>query len=362
MSISGIPASPDAAYILGYESTELLGRVCIPSARTFGKLSTAINETFGQAAGQIATGSANYLTSAVDDLMVGWPIILAAAGVCVVLSVVYLCFLKCCAGVMVWFSLFGSIIALAGFGAVLFVWSGELKDFSTSVPLINDTIKAVSSAGSTYQNYKYFAYGLWGAAGVALLLVLCMCSQIRLSIAVAKAAGSFINDTLSVLVIPLINTAVALLVWGLGVTGMIWLISAAAWTLTGPSSIFTSLGSFTDPALLRLYYFFFGVLWFDALVSAFSFFIIASSAALWYYSHGEEAVTNTPVLTSIWRGVRYHFGSLVFGALLVAIIEFVRVAYEFFARQVEQNNPDNKLIECLLCMGRCCLKCLQCLV
>jgi choline transporter-like protein 2/4/5 len=52
----------------------------------------------------------------------------------------------------------------------------------------------------------------------------------------------------------------------------------------------------------------------------------------------------------------------VFGALLVAVIEFIRVVYEFIARNIEQNNPDNKLIECLLCVGRCCLKCLQCLI
>lgn len=67
-------------------------------------------------------------------------------------------------------------------------------------------------------------------------------------------------------------------------------------------------------------------------------------------------------MTSVWRGFRYHFGSLVFGALLVAIIEFIRVVYEFVARQIEKNNPDNKLIECLLCVGRCCLSCLQCLI
>lgn len=202
---------------------------------------------------------------------------------------------------------------------------------------------------------------LWGVAGLALIIIFCLCSRIKLAIAVAKAAGSFIASTLSVLIIPLTNLIAAALVWTLCVFGVIWLLSAANFVVTS-GSMFTQLESMSDPALLRMYYFFFGCLWCDALVAAYSFFIIASACALWYYSHGEESITHTPVLTSIWRGLRYHFGSLVFGALLVAIIEFIRVVYEYFAQQLQKADPGNKLVECLLCVGRCCLKCLQCIV
>lgn len=127
---------------------------------------------------------------------------------------------------------------------------------------------------------------MWGVAGLALILILCMCSQISLAIAVAKAAGSFINSTLSVMIVPFTNTLAALLIWAIGITGTIWLLGAAQWVVASDTDYFTSLKSFQDEALYRLYYFFFGVLWCDALVSAYSFFIIASATALWYYSHG----------------------------------------------------------------------------
>ena len=56
-----------------------------------------------------------------------------------------------------------------------------------------------------------------------------MCSQISLAIAVAKAAGSFINNTLSVMIIPFTNTLAAIIVWAIGITGTMWLLAAAKW-------------------------------------------------------------------------------------------------------------------------------------
>jgi hypothetical protein len=111
-----------------------------------------------------------------------------------------------------------------------------------------------------------------------------MCSQIAIAVAVAKAAGRFIGDTMTVILVPITNAVSAFVVWAIGLTGMIWLVAAADWKIVNSTDIMTSFSSYTDPALLRLYYFFFGVLWVDALVSAYSFFIIASACALWYYS------------------------------------------------------------------------------
>lgn len=148
--MSGLTANPNPDFILQYESIGIVSRLCVPGESVFAKFTAAVNSTFGEAAGNIANGANNYLSSAADDLRAGWALLLIAIGISVVVSIVYLCLLKCCAGVMVWFSLFGAIIGMAGLGAVLFIWSGQLSTFSTNVSVIDESIKQVSGAGNYY--------------------------------------------------------------------------------------------------------------------------------------------------------------------------------------------------------------------
>jgi hypothetical protein len=148
--MNALPANPEGNYLIGYNSTELVGRLCVPSAATFAKFTSTINGTFGSAASLVASGASNYLSAAVNDLRAAWPMILASLGICIFLSFLYLILLRCFAGCMIWFSLFGSIAALAGLGAVLFVWSGQLKDYSSSISVIDDTIKTVAGSAQYY--------------------------------------------------------------------------------------------------------------------------------------------------------------------------------------------------------------------
>lgn len=64
-----------------------------------------------------------------------------------------------------------------------------------------------------------------------MILVFCMCSQIKIAVAVAKAAGSFINNTLTTLLVPFVNAILAVMTWAIGVTGIIYLLGAADWKL-----------------------------------------------------------------------------------------------------------------------------------
>jgi len=44
---------------------------------------------------------------------------------------------------------------------------------------------------------------------------------------------------------------------------------------------------------------------------------------MWYFTQGDVGQNNSykmPVMTSFYRAFRYHFGSLAFGAFLLALI------------------------------------------
>ena len=51
---------------------------------------------------------------------------LASAAVAIVISYIYLFLMKCMAGCLVWFSVLGTVIGIAGIGGILYVYSGSL--------------------------------------------------------------------------------------------------------------------------------------------------------------------------------------------------------------------------------------------
>jgi hypothetical protein len=64
----------------------------------------------------------------------------------------------------------------------------------------------------------------------------------------------------------------------------------------------------------------FGGLWINALIQAINDFIIASACCIWYFSQGTDEKPFRAIRTSIWRAFRYHFGSMAFGSLILAIV------------------------------------------
>lgn len=57
---------------------------------------------------------------------------------------------------------------------------------------------------------------------------------------------------------------------------------------------------------------------------------------------------------------RYHFGSLAFGSLLLAIIQFMQLIVELFKKQAEQSGAANtKCFEYVINCLRCCLACVE---
>ena len=72
-----------------------------------------------------------------------------------------------------------------------------------------------------------------------------------------------------------------------------------------------------------LWFWLFAGLWTNAFIMAINQFILASTAAIWYFSPDKNQV-HRPVSRSIYRAIRYHLGSLAFGSLLLAIVKIKR--------------------------------------
>jgi len=109
----------------------------------------------------------------------------------------------------------------------------------------------------------------------------------------------------------------------------------------------------------------FALFYMTAVISAYSSFVYSSSACIWYFT-SEKGIEAHPIRSSFKRGIRYHFGSLSFGALIIAIVRLIMVWLEVVKKRVEStstNKTQSKcfkcIISCLQCCVGCCGKCME---
>lgn len=226
--------------------------------------------------------------------------------------------LRFLAGCVVWLSLLGVLLVIIGTGFV-FLYNGGAISSTYAGYLGIPTL----TPSSYYNTYGYVCFGI---AGAVLIVILCCCSRIRLAVAICNVAGQFVARVLQVLLVPIILTALVFALWIGSIIVMIGLVSSSAF-VTRSGDIFTSLSSYSDNHLVMLYYYFFAVLWSNALIAALSMFVVASCCCMWYYSRGPGVTLDSPVSSSFWMAFRFHYGSLAFGSLILALIEFVQAAF-----------------------------------
>ena len=95
-------------------------------------------------------------------------------------------------------------------------------------------------------------------------------------------------------------------------------------------------------------------------MNALNQFVIASTACIWYFEQSDliPEKTLSPVCKSFYRAFRYHLGSLAFGSLLVAIVQFMIVILEYIKSKVGDAGGEKvKLIKCLITCCQCILDC-----
>jgi choline transporter-like protein 2/4/5 len=66
------------------------------------------------------------------------------------------------------------------------------------------------------------------------------------------------------------------------------------------------------------------------------------------------------VFGSFLRAIFYHFGTLAFGSLLIAIVKMIRVALEYIDRKLKSTaGQENKIAKYIMCCCKCCFWCLE---
>jgi hypothetical protein len=336
------------------ESNSLVGVVksssfvyrCVPSSTldaAGSKASAAVRDTWGQLWGDVARS---------------WRIFLVCTAVAFAAGFVWIFLMKILAGPMVWLSIFLVFCLLVFVG----YW------FSSQAQKKRDEQPSDSDSQST-QALQYTGYAFYGLAFIYFCMIVFLRKRINLAIAIVKEASSAIQAMPMLVITPIIMAVfvIGFLAYWIAVACYIMSIYSPTVTYVTVNDKYQRPGevdwSFNYDMRYVLAYHFFGLLWTMGFLLSTLFIMIATACATWYFiEQPKQAMPRFPVSNAAGVVLRYHLGTVAFGSLIIAIIQFLRACILYFEKKIRaltKDTPCQSCVTCLLCYCNCCMAYVQ---
>nr|XP_020829884.1 choline transporter-like protein 4 isoform X2 [Phascolarctos cinereus] len=376
-------------------STPALGR-CIPSVKSASSLNTTI--IIQSIDGLLDTLNAREISTKIfEDIARSWYWILIALAISVALSLLFLLLLRLVAGPLVLVLILG-VLGVLAYG-IYHCW----KEYKT----LRDEGATISEVGFTTNLSAYQSVQeTWLAAlilisvleGILLLLLIFLRQRIWIAIALLEEASKAVGQMMSTLFFPLLTFVLLLISVAYWVMTALYLATSGQpqygwWAPNGsdpgcqdvinktcnPLDKFSSqlnssiamcpnltcqfLGySTSGPAQRSLFnlqiYGILGLFWTLNWVLALGQCVLAGAFASFYWAFNKpQDIPSCPLTAAFFRTLRYHTGSLAFGALILTLVQIVRVVLEYLDHKLR--GAQNSLIRCLMCCLKCCFWCLE---
>mmetsp|Transcript_12122 Transcript_12122/g.10442 ORF Transcript_12122/g.10442 Transcript_12122/m.10442 type:complete len:352 (-) Transcript_12122:250-1305(-) len=274
-----------------------------------------------------------------------WPFILLGVAVAVVIGFLFVLIMRYLTSVMVWVMLIGTSVGFALLGYLFYseAKAAESPEFSTDKLFINkDDISL----------YKNLAYVLWGVSVVSFIFIFLCLRRVRLSIAILKASSEFVKDTPTSLLVAPVMFFVLMLVSILWIIGFIYIWSCGD---IQKSRSLLPIGTieWNSTTKFSFYMIIIFVYWSTLFLFAISYFILASSTCLWYFSN-ENRDNKSIVSISVSRALFNHIGSIAFGAFVITLFLPIRWFMDWLTEKLNEISDRTDFLV------RCCSCCVDC--
>lgn len=386
----------------------VLGR-CLPNATAF----TSIPNWFGEIPGlpSSTNDTMDLIINGTGDLVDGfnakdvsirifedfasaWPWILVGLLIAMVTSLLFLLLMRFLAPVMVWVL----IVGLLGGGAYG-IWHcyreyDRYKNLSASITDVGFTTN-FSVYLQVQETWLAFLIIIAIVEGILLLLLIFLRKRILIAIALIQEASKAVSHMMSALVYPLITFVMLLICvayWGatalyLATSGTpIYKVVALNSTneackvinasetcdpqdfnvtnYPGCPSASCIFIKYNDEGLFQQNMFNLQIynavafLWCVNFVIALGQCTLAGAFASYYWAfHKPADIPMFPICGSFLRALRYHIGSLAFGALILTLVQIIRMILEYIDHKT--SSAQNRCARFLLCCLKCCFWCLE---
>ncbi|PNJ03431.1 SLC44A4 isoform 6 [Pongo abelii] len=309
-----------------------------------------------------------------EDFAQSWYWILVALGVALVLSLLFILLLRLVAGPLVLVLILG-VLGVLAYG-IYYCWEEYrvLRDKGASISQLGFTTN-LSAYQSVQETWLAALIVLVVLEAILLLVLIFLRQRIRIAIALLKEASKAVGQMMSTMFYPL-------------VTFVLLLICIAYWAMTALSPgcekvpINTScnptaqLVNSSCPGLMCVFqgysskglvqrslfnlqiYGVLGLFWTLNWVLALGQCVLAGAFASFYWAfHKPQDIPTFPLISAFIRTLRYHTGSLAFGALILTLVQIARVILEYIDHKLR--GVQNPVARCIMCCFKCCLWCLE---
>lgn len=255
-----------------------------------------------------AIGEAFADAVAVYDLILY--MMLAAAG----LGFVYMLVIRILGGPIIYISIFIILLGLAYAGFYCFNYSTNYEE-----------------TDNMYKAYLYGSYVIWGLDACLVCCICCYRQALRLAISIFQVTADFISNTMRVLFVPPLFF-VLVVAWFVA-----WTYSAAwVWSVGEPvpreDYPFLTEIIWTDETRYVFLYHLFGFLWINAFLIGLCQFTLAVTCCTWYFTCNSDTKGSGSVSTGFYWTFRYHLGSIAFGSFIIAVVQMIRIIFEYYKK------------------------------
>ncbi|XP_065916951.1 choline transporter-like protein 2 isoform X2 [Dysidea avara] len=356
-----------------------------------------------------------FLLDVYQDLAVVWPGLLLGVFGCLLVGFLYIVLLRYLAPIIIWG---GILLAFLMIVAVMIVSWYQYSVFSNSdtaddsevtsdVEIINDLNEELD--WWEYQQETWLAIAIISTIIFVILLLALLCLRKRILIAVAliKVASKAVGTIPSTLFYPLVTWILLVALFTYWVVVAVFLVtsSEAQYITTFNDSLsdndteylsqFYNISYFnnsdcdragdfvngsidmvtedgrrvlaqcvfddfiTSDFLLGIQLFhLFGLFWIANFILALGECTLAGAFATYYWTFDKKDVPWFAVFRAFSRTLVYHSGSLAFGALIIAIVQFIRFILGYIQRQLKKRK-EARWAQIMLSIFQCCFWCLE---
>uniref|UniRef100_A0A3B4DCB9 Choline transporter-like protein n=1 Tax=Pygocentrus nattereri TaxID=42514 RepID=A0A3B4DCB9_PYGNA len=332
-------------------------------------------------------------TKIFEDYASSWYWILIGLVITMVISLLFILLLRFTAGVLLWCVIFG-VIAAVGYGIWHCYWEYvTLRGKPNADVTISDI--GFQTDFRVYlqlsQTWLIFMISLAVIEAVIIMMLIFLRRRVRIAIALLKEGSKAVSYIMSTLFYPIITFLLLALCIAYWAVTAIFLASSgdAVYKVmsTQPNCKYTNItcnpetfsqsnvsqvcpGSqctfafYGGESVYHRYIFVLQLcnllvfLWLVNFIIALGQCTLAGAFASYYWALKKPAdIPACPLAASFSRALRYHTGSLAFGALILSIVQFFRIVLEYLDHKLK--GAHNAFVRFLLCCMKCCFWCLE---
>lgn len=225
-------------------------------------------------------------------------------------------------------------------------------------------VTPTGSKSATEAQEKQETYFLIGGivAGI-LALAFCTCvicgrKSLKVAIDVIDASADFLATTKRILLVPIfyfLLTFISFLVW----MGAMACVASMNDIKADPLIPQAKDLDWKENVVYMGLFMLFGILWLMAWFEYTSTFVVMVSASTYYFNSDANHEGDANVSLGFKFAYLYHAGSISCGALIIAIVRFIRIVFLYLAKKAEKASGGNIAVKIIVACGNCILKCIE---